>query len=148
MSKRRGRHPHDALKRATPASRTKPGSWRCDGNGLYLVTDRSGNKRWIQRLVTQGVRRDLALGSVALVSLDEAREQARRLRRIARKDGGDPRNELRRARMDIPSFEEATRRVHAARVGAGNTKTTKACTAGNGSPRWRNTPSPISAGCG
>ena len=117
MGKRKGRHPIDALREMTPRSRTKPGSWRCDGNGLYLVTDKSGNKRWVQRLVIQGIRRDLALGSLALVSLDEAREEARRLRRIARKEGGDPRNELRKTRVTVPTFEQAARQVHAERLG-------------------------------
>lgn len=47
-----------------------------DGNGLYLVVDPSGAKRWIQRIVIHGKRRDLGLGSVGLVSLAEAREKA------------------------------------------------------------------------
>ena len=54
---------------------TAPGKYG-DGHGLYLIVDGSGAKRWEQRLVIQGRRRDIGLGSVALVSLEEAREQA------------------------------------------------------------------------
>ena len=54
---------------------TAPGKYG-DGHGLYLIVDASGAKRWEQRLVIQGRRRDIGLGSAALVSLEEAREQA------------------------------------------------------------------------
>ena len=47
-----------------------------DGYGLYLIVDSSGAKRWEQRLTVQGRRRDIGLGSVALVSLEEARKVA------------------------------------------------------------------------
>ena len=47
-----------------------------DGKGLYLKIDKNGSKRWIQRIVIQGKRRDLGLGSVSLVPLAEARETA------------------------------------------------------------------------
>ena len=55
-----------------------------DGHGLYLVVDPSGAKRWVQRIVVAGKRCDLGLGSVALVGLADAREEALRLRRLAR----------------------------------------------------------------
>ena len=63
--------------------------WHADGNGLYLVIESSGAKRWMQRLVIQGRRRDTGLGSVKIVTLDEARNCAIQNRRIARA-GGDP----------------------------------------------------------
>ncbi len=44
-----------------------------DGNGLYLVVDRSGAKRWVLRTVVQGRRRDMGLGGARLVSLANAR---------------------------------------------------------------------------
>jgi len=50
----------------------------------------------MQRLVVQGRRRDIGLGSVNIVSLDDAREAALRFRRIAR-SGGDPIAERRKA---------------------------------------------------
>ena len=76
-----------------------------DGNGLYLFVQLSGTRSWIQRLVIRGRRSELGLGSVALVSLAEAREQARANRKLARQ-GGDPLAKKRRA-QGIPSFAEA-----------------------------------------
>src|SRR5436309_59229 len=66
-----------------------------DGNGLYLVVDPSGARRWVLRVVARGKRCDLGLGSVKLVSLAKARDEAIELRRIAHK-GGDPIAERRR----------------------------------------------------
>ena len=84
--KPRGRHPHQRLT-AIAVRRKKPGKY-ADGNGLYLVVDDSGARRWILRTVVKGKRRDIGLGSVALVGLAEARDEAARLRRIARDGGG------------------------------------------------------------
>jgi len=83
-----------------------------DGNCLYLVVDESGAKRWVLRTVINGKRRDLGLGGLSWVSLAEAREEAARLRKIARK-GGDPVAERRRERTVIPTFEAVAREVHA-----------------------------------
>ena len=47
------------------------------GNCLYLFVDDYASKRWILRLVVRGKRRGMGLGSVALVSLKEARDLAR-----------------------------------------------------------------------
>ena len=63
----------------------------------------------MQRLVIRGRRRELGLGSVALVSLAEARAKARENRKLAR-EGGDPLAARRRARA-VPSFAEAAVRV-------------------------------------
>ena len=80
-----------------------------DGNGLYLFVQPSGTRSWIQRLIIRGRRRELGLGSVALVSLAEAREKALANRKLAR-EGGDPLAEKRRA-QGVPSFAEAAARV-------------------------------------
>ena len=72
--------------------------------------DKSGAKRWIQRIVIKGKRTDLGLGSIRLVSLAAARELAIENRSIAR-SGDDPLR-LRRAAMSIPTFEEAARKVY------------------------------------
>ena len=105
--KPRGRHPDKALSAAFV--RAAPPGRYCDGNTLYLFVQRSGARSWVQRLVIRGRRRDLGLGSVALVSLAEARETARRNRKLAR-EGGDPLAERRRTR-DVPSFAEAAAQV-------------------------------------
>ena len=106
-TKPKGRHPDKALSAAFV--RTAPPGKHCDGNGLYLFVQPSGARSWIQRLVIRGRRRDFGLGSVALVSLAEAREKARANRKLAR-EGGDPLAEKRRAR-GVPSFAEAAARV-------------------------------------
>ena len=70
---------------------------------------KTGTRSWIQRLVIRGRKRELGLGSVALVSLAEAREQALANRKLARA-GGDPLAEKRRS-AGIPTFAEAAKRV-------------------------------------
>lgn len=60
-----------------------------DGDGLYLSVKPSGSKSWILRTVVQGKRRDIGLGSTSVVTLAEARDDAREKRKIAR-SGGDP----------------------------------------------------------
>ena len=80
-SRRRGRHPHQAL--APAFVRTAPGH-HIDGHGLYLYVQPTGARSWIQRLVIRGRRCELGLGSVALVTLAEAREQAVANRKLAR----------------------------------------------------------------
>ena len=47
-----------------------------DGNGLYLRITPTGTKSWVQRIVVNGRRRDLGLGSYPAVSLAEARRKA------------------------------------------------------------------------
>src|SRR5688572_30523877 len=79
-----------------------------DAGGLYLRVGPTGAKSWILRTVVHGKRRDLGLGSVALVGLAEAREKARSLRKVAR-DGGNP--ETARGRTFL-TFAEAARTVH------------------------------------
>jgi hypothetical protein len=89
-----------------------------DGSCLYLKVDKSGAKRWILRLVIHGKRHDLGVGGLSLVSLAEAREEAVRLRKIARA-GGDPLAERRKQRRaaelgrSIPTFDAAARQVYA-----------------------------------
>ena len=66
----------------------KPGK-HYDLNGLFLLVESGGSRRWVQRIVIRGKRRDLGLGSYPLVSLAEAREAAAENRKVARA-GGDP----------------------------------------------------------
>jgi hypothetical protein len=106
-----GRHPDKALSAIKVRATSEPGRY-ADGNGLYLVVDPSGAKRWLLRLMAQGRRRDIGLGGVNLVSLADAREQAQQYRKIAR-EGGDPLAERRKAKNIAPTFAEAVERVHA-----------------------------------
>ena len=106
----KGRHPDKALT-AVQVRNLKEAGRYADGNGLYLVVEPSGSKRWLLRTVVQGRRRDIGLGGVSLVSLAEARDKALILRKQAR-DGGDPFAERRKAKAIIPTFAEAAEKVH------------------------------------
>lgn len=108
------RHPNKALTARLVQTLKTPGRF-ADGGGLYLLIAPGGSKSWVLRTVVMGTRRDLGLGGVDLVSLAEAREEARRLRKIAR-DGGDPLAERRRA--SVPTFEAAATQVHATHAAA------------------------------
>ena len=71
-----GKHPYHKLTALGVRKMSTPGRY-ADGNGLYLVVDSSGAKRWMQRLIVQGKHRDLGLVSVSLVSLDDANRYIR-----------------------------------------------------------------------
>jgi hypothetical protein len=111
-----GRHPEKKLSTVKINRLVVPGRY-ADGNGLYLIVDPSGAKRWMLRTVVQGKRCDIGLGGVSLVSLAEARAQAQAMRKRAR-EGANPILERHRAKQVIPTFEEAARRVHEERAGS------------------------------
>ena len=88
-----------------------------DGDGLYLHVTPAGSKSWVQRIVVDGRRRDLGLGSYPAVSLAKARSIAQ-TNRSAVAEGRDPVAEKREAREtarrpapSIPTFAEAAARV-------------------------------------
>src|SRR5262249_38525682 len=86
--KRKGKHPWQVLSAKGVRALTKPGRY-IDGNGLYLVVDESGAKRWLLRTVIKRKRCDIGLGGLTTVSLAQAREKAATMRSLARA-GGDP----------------------------------------------------------
>jgi integrase len=91
-----------------------------DGNGLYLVVDPSGARRWIVRVVVKGakkkkgapLRTDFGLGGADIVTINQARERALEYRRMA-KQGLNPRFN---AQREIPTFEEFAQQVHIERL--------------------------------
>ena len=91
-----------------------------DGNGLYLVVDPSGARRWIVRVVVKGqrnkkgapLRTDFGLGNGDLVTLHQARERALEYRRMA-KQGLNPRFH---GKQEVPTFEEIAQQVHIERL--------------------------------
>jgi integrase len=91
-----------------------------DGNGLYLVVDPSGARRWIVRVVVKGqknkkgapLRTDFGLGGADIVTINQARERALEYRRMA-KQGLNPRFN---AQREIPTFEEFAQQVHIERM--------------------------------
>ena len=114
-----GRHPQRALNaRAVQAFiRSAEARRIADGGGLYLVAAPGGSRSWVLRTVVKGKRCDIGLGSASLVPLAEAREQAHRLRKIARA-GGDPLADRRQERREVPTFETAAKQVHTAHSAA------------------------------
>src|SRR6266581_9676462 len=99
---KRKKYPEKALSATKVRNVIQPGRY-ADGNSLYLVVDPSGAKRWVLRTLIHGKRCDIGLGGLSLVSLAEAREEAIKLRKIARA-GGDPLAERRRERRILPNF--------------------------------------------
>ena len=91
-----------------------------DGNGLYLVVDPSGARRWIVRVTVKGqknkrggpLRTDFGLGGADVVTLNQARDRALEYRRMA-KQGLNPRFH---GRQDVPTFEEIALQVHIDRM--------------------------------
>ena len=57
------------------ATATKPGR-HADGEGLYLVVDASGAKRWLFLFRWQGKLKEMGLGGLSTVPLADARERA------------------------------------------------------------------------
>ncbi|EQB16141.1 tyrosine-type recombinase/integrase [Novosphingobium lindaniclasticum] len=90
----------------------KPGR-HGDGDGLYLVVKPTGAKSWILRVQRDKMRRDIGLGSLAALTLAEARVKAVELRKHAL-NGRDPIAERDRDRRPIPTFKEAAKKTHAA----------------------------------
>lgn len=81
------------------------------GVGLILYVEPSGGRRWIQRTMIHGKRREIGLGGWPAVSLAEARDKAIDNAR-AIDDGRDPLAERRRQAQDARkrlTFEEAAR---------------------------------------
>ena len=91
-----------------------------DGNGLYLVVDPSGARRWIVRVTVKGqrnregkpLRTDFGLGGADIVTLTQARDRALEYRRMA-KQGINPRYN---AKQEIPCFEDIAQQVHIERL--------------------------------
>ncbi len=106
-----GQHREKRLTSATVRTLKTPGL-HGDGNGLYLKVDPSGAKRWIQRLVIDGKRRDIGLGSAdaAGTTLSAAREKAVENRKLARA-GGDPLAAKKRS-LEVLTFKAAAEKVH------------------------------------
>jgi integrase len=106
---------------AVGVKNAKPGR-HGDGDGLYLLVSKSGAKSWMIRIQRDGKRRDIGLGSLAALSLAEARTKAADLRKHAL-NGRDPIAERDRDRRPIPTFKEAVRSTHEALAAGWSAKT-------------------------
>lgn len=83
-----------------------------DGEGLWLRVANGGSKSWVLRVAVHGKRREYGLGSLKWVTLAEAREMAREMRKAARM-GGVP--ETVRTRQTF-TLAEAAYKVHEAQL--------------------------------
>lgn len=97
---------------ALKVKNAKPGR-HGDGGGLYLLVSKTGAKSWILRFQTDGKRRDIGLGSASDFTLEEARDRARELRKVAR-TGGDPIAARDKREVTPPTFKEAATACHEA----------------------------------
>src|SRR3569833_564248 len=106
--------PHKALTAKQVQHISTPGR-HADGEGLYLYVDHTGYKRWILRLIvpSRGKRCDISIGGLTQFTLAQAREEAGRMRRLA-KEGGDPiaERQERRRQKPVLTFKEAAEQVH------------------------------------
>ena len=102
---------HKALTAAFVAGVKTPGKYHDGkGTGLFLFVKPSGARSWVQRILLNGRRRELGLGSPPVVTLAMARDQAIENKRLVR-DGRDP-IAVRRQAKQILTFEEAARKTH------------------------------------
>lgn len=94
-----------------------------DGRGLWLLVDPNGRKTWAFLYTIDKRRRQMGLGSIDLLDLDAARDEALRLRKLVKR-GIDPlaQQEAERAANQrpgvasvIPTFEEVAATVIAQR---------------------------------
>lgn len=110
LGKAPGRHKVEKL--SAVFCRHAPPGRHGDGRGLYLIVEPSGARRWMQRVVIAGKRRDLGLGPFPAVSLADARAKA--LANLSQIEAGaDPLEAKRKAAADakaaraVPTFSEA-----------------------------------------
>jgi integrase len=100
-----------------------------DGGGLYLQVTKGGARTWIYRFMLHSRAREMGLGPLHIVTLAEAREQARECRRL-RHEGIDPiearkaqRSEERLAAATAMTFKQcAERYIDAHKAGWRNPK--------------------------
>jgi len=88
----------------------KPGRYS-DGEGLMLKFAGAGRGSWIVRVQSDGKRRDIGLGTLADVSLTQARDAARLIRKETRA-GVDVLAQREKESTETPSFREAAYIVH------------------------------------
>lgn len=94
----------------------EPGRYT-DGDGLMLVVGKDGSKKWVLRIMVDGVRRDIGLGSVRTRTLAEARRAATETRDAA-KAGRDVVAEKRAAKEAPkepprrPTFRDVAEQLH------------------------------------
>lgn len=96
----------------TPRSVKTAGPGRhVDGEGLHLVVKPSGSRSWVLRVMHNRREREIGLGSIAALSLPEARVEAAKYRKLA-KQGIDPVEARRKSKATVPTFAQAATDAH------------------------------------
>lgn len=100
------------------AAQIRAGPAGKNSDGLWLHRRRDGGGQWLLRVVVNGRRREMGLGSMRDVSLKDAREQRDHWWKVAA-GGRDPIKERERARREAaavrPSLEAVARETFEAR---------------------------------
>lgn len=109
---------------ALSVKNAKPGR-HGDGGGLYLLVKPTGARSWLLRVRVEGRRRDIGLGSIAKLSLSEARDEAAKLLKHAL-NGRDPVTERDRRSFVAKTFRDAAIATHAAKADGWAVKTADA----------------------
>ncbi len=93
--------------------RNAPAGKYGDGGGLWLNRRADSGAQWFLRITIHGRRREMGLGSLAEVSLKEARKTADRWRAVAR-DGKDPIKERDRLKREAAKSDNTLANIAAA----------------------------------
>lgn len=97
---------------AVKAALANPGTYQ-DGDGLFLKVDKRGGASWTLRLQRDSKRQDIGLGSARLLSLADARDKARGLRKAVKVERRDVLAEKKDEAAAKVTFSEAARQYHA-----------------------------------
>ncbi|MCJ2185227.1 tyrosine-type recombinase/integrase [Novosphingobium beihaiensis] len=97
---------------AVKAALAIPGTYQ-DGDGLFLKVDKRGGASWTLRLQRDGKRQDIGIGSARLLTLAEARERARELRKAVKVERRDVLVERKDEAAAKVTFREAAKTYHA-----------------------------------
>jgi len=109
-----GPHPINKLSAAFVKTCTTPGRY-ADGQGLYLLVGPGSSRRWILRMVIEGKRRDITIGSARDISLKQARAENLQLR-LALKRGEPVPLRTSATPQSTLTFRQAAEQVHEDRL--------------------------------
>lgn len=98
--------------KAVKAALTNPGTYS-DGDGLVLKVDKRGGAYWLCRLQRDGKRQDIGLGSAKLLTLADARDKAKDIRKAVKVEKRDVLAERKDEAAAKITFREAAKTYHA-----------------------------------
>ena len=96
---------------AVKSALANPGTYQ-DGDGLFLKVDKRGGASWTLRFQRDGKRQDIGLGSAKLLTLADARDKARGLRKAVKVERRDVLAEKKDEAAAKITFREAAKQYH------------------------------------